>query len=88
MSSHQQKQPFTPPPQPHDQQVKQPCLSPQDTFVPITKEPYHPQVPQPGNTKVPEPGYLKVPDQGQNKYPQPCPSPVTPGPHQQKTKQK
>uniref|UniRef100_G3TFM6 Uncharacterized protein n=1 Tax=Loxodonta africana TaxID=9785 RepID=G3TFM6_LOXAF len=45
-------------------------------------------VPQPGNPKVPEPGYPKVPDQGQNKYPQPYPLPVTPGPDQQKTKQK
>ncbi|XP_012415418.1 cornifin-A-like [Trichechus manatus latirostris] len=86
MSSYQQKQPFTPPPQPHEQQVIQPCLPPQKPPVPVTKTPGHPQVPPPGNTKVPEPGYPKVPDSVCRKDPEPCPSPVSPDPDQQKTK--
>ncbi|XP_009242339.1 small proline-rich protein 3 isoform X2 [Pongo abelii] len=90
MSSYQQKQTFTPPPQLQQQQVKQPSQPPpQETFVPITKEPCHSKVPQPGNTKIPEPGCTKFPEPGcYTKVPEPHPSMITPGPAQQKTKQK
>ncbi|XP_022381975.1 cornifin-A-like [Lutra lutra] len=73
MSSLQQKQPCTPPPQPQQQQVKQFCQPPlQEPGVPKSKEPCHP--------KVPEPCHPKFPD--------PCPSTVTAAPAQQKTKWK
>uniref|UniRef100_A0A8D2HXR2 Uncharacterized protein n=1 Tax=Urocitellus parryii TaxID=9999 RepID=A0A8D2HXR2_UROPR len=58
MSSYQQKQPFVPPPQLQEQQVKQPCQPPPKG------EPCHPNVPQPGNTKTPEPGCTVVPQPG------------------------
>uniref|UniRef100_A0A8D2HU70 Uncharacterized protein n=1 Tax=Urocitellus parryii TaxID=9999 RepID=A0A8D2HU70_UROPR len=82
MSSYQQKQPFVPPPQLQEQQVKQPCQPPPKG------EPCHPNVPQPGNTKTPEPGCTVVPQPGYTVVPEPFPSKVAPGPAQQKTKQK
>uniref|UniRef100_A0A8C9P4H6 Uncharacterized protein n=1 Tax=Spermophilus dauricus TaxID=99837 RepID=A0A8C9P4H6_SPEDA len=70
MSSYQQKQPFVPPPQLQEQQVKQPCQPPpQGPLVPTIPEPCHPNVPQPGNTKTPEPGCTVTPQPGYTKCP-------------------
>ncbi|XP_054418769.1 cornifin-B-like isoform X2 [Pteronotus mesoamericanus] len=95
MSSYQQKQQHTLPPQLEQQQVKQPQLPPpQETFVPITKEPCqtkdpgHTKVPQPGHTKVPEPVHPQVPQHDRPMIPEPLPPVVIPDLSQQKTKQK
>ncbi|KAI4590318.1 hypothetical protein MJG53_001367 [Ovis ammon polii x Ovis aries] len=103
MSSYQQKQPFTPPPKPEQQQVKQPCQPPpppQKPFVPIIEEPCLPKVPQLDNTKVPEQGYSTLPEPCPIKDPEPVytnvpqpgntkvPEACIPGPNQKKDNQK
>ncbi|KAF3815710.1 hypothetical protein GH733_016400 [Mirounga leonina] len=97
MSSHQQKQPCTTPPQLQQQQVKQPCQPPpQEQCALKTKEPCHPKAPEPCHPKAPEPCHPKAPEPCHPKAPEPChpkvPEPclptVTPAPAQQKTKQK
>ncbi|EHB13104.1 Small proline-rich protein 3 [Heterocephalus glaber] len=89
MCSHQQKQPFVPPPQLPQEQTKQPQQPPpQVPFVPITKELCPPIAPQPGITKISEPCYTTVPEPCQSKVPELCPSVVTPDSNRQKTKQK
>ncbi|XP_072494248.1 uncharacterized protein [Notamacropus eugenii] len=76
------------------QQQKQPCtLPPQQSCVSQTKEPCHPKVPVPCHPKVPEPCYPKVPEPCHPKVPQPCITIVNPPcqekcPQVPKTKQK
>ncbi|XP_036047351.1 cornifin-B isoform X2 [Onychomys torridus] len=90
MSSHQQKQPCTGPPQLHEQQVKQPPQEPcaPEPCHPKAPEPCHPKAPEPCHPKAPEPCHPKAPEPCHPKAPEPCPSTVTPELAQQKTKQK